>query len=351
MAVTIHLNGKSNSLVHKGSMGIAKSTIPDVCKTPTPGGPVPIPYPVIVSMSSDLKKGTKKIKVDGGKSAAIKGSEFSRCTGDEPGTIGGIKSSTNMKEATWILYSFDVKLEGKNACRLSDKMLMNHGNTACLAGEAQASVSGGGWTEDCILDILCKGDNEDKEVVKKLPRLTIHKRKPKQVHYKKYEGGRWVDGGFTSGGSARGTEVWINENTECEDAAATLFHEVVHTDQPSSMAGSQREYDAYAKTEAWRIKKALPSHDLSFRKTINGKEVPDMTNIKKYVDKAYAYNPPTPLGGGTPPPRVLGLATNGKDVRLSDGTTRVPKPDDAYRLPDTGGQVVKTIDPDKWKCP
>ncbi len=109
-----------------------ESTIPDVCKTPTPGGPVSIPYPVIVSMSSDLKKGSKKVKFDGGNSAAVKGSEFSRCTGDEPGTVGGVKSSTNMKEATWILYSFDVKIEGKNACRLSDKMMMNHGNTGCL---------------------------------------------------------------------------------------------------------------------------------------------------------------------------------------------------------------------------
>lgn len=45
-----------------------------------------------------------------------------------------------MKEATWILYSFDVKMEGKNACRLSDKMMMNHGNTACLAGEVQPPV-------------------------------------------------------------------------------------------------------------------------------------------------------------------------------------------------------------------
>jgi len=158
MAVTIHVNGKSNSLVHKGSMGIAKSTIPDVCKTPTPSGPVPIPYPVIVSMSSDLVKGTKKVKVDGRKSAAVKGSEFSRCTGDEPGTVGGIKSSTNMKEATWILYSFDVKLEGKNACRLSDKMLMNHGNTACLAGLDQAPVSGEKLTE------LIKKCDESKKV-------------------------------------------------------------------------------------------------------------------------------------------------------------------------------------------
>ena len=46
-----------------------------------------------------------------------------------------------MKEATWLLYSFDVKLDGKNACRLSDKMMMNHGNAACLGGEMQAAVA------------------------------------------------------------------------------------------------------------------------------------------------------------------------------------------------------------------
>jgi hypothetical protein len=144
MAVTIHVNGTSNSLVHKGSNGIAKNTMPDVCKTPSPGGPVPVPYPVIISISSDLDKGTKTIKVDSGNMAAVKGSEFSRCTGDEPGTAGGVKSSTNMKEATWLLYSFDVKLEGKNACRLTDKMLMNHGNTVCLAGVTQQPVPGEG---------------------------------------------------------------------------------------------------------------------------------------------------------------------------------------------------------------
>ncbi|MEA3546615.1 MAG: DUF4150 domain-containing protein [Thermodesulfobacteriota bacterium] len=129
-------------------MGIAKSTLPDVCKTPSPGGPVPIPYPVIVSMSSDLKKGTKTVKVDGKKMAAIKGAEFSRCMGDEPGTAGGVKSSTNMKEATWLLYSFDVKLDGKNACRLTDKMMMNHQNTACLAGIQQIPVIPGGLTAE-----------------------------------------------------------------------------------------------------------------------------------------------------------------------------------------------------------
>jgi 3-oxoacyl-[acyl-carrier-protein] synthase I len=71
-------------------------------KTPSPGGPVPVPYPVIVSLSSQLVKGTTTVKVDGGNMAAVKGSEFSMCNGDEAGTAGGVKSSTFMKEATWI---------------------------------------------------------------------------------------------------------------------------------------------------------------------------------------------------------------------------------------------------------
>jgi uncharacterized Zn-binding protein involved in type VI secretion len=105
-------------------------------------------------MANSLKKGTKKVKVDGGNPAAIKGSEYSRCNGDEPGTAGGVKSSTNMKEATWLLYSFDVKIEGKNACRLSDKMMMNHGNTACLGGTIHAPVPVLGGCEQSDLDKL-----------------------------------------------------------------------------------------------------------------------------------------------------------------------------------------------------
>ena len=129
MATTINVNGLT--LVHRGSDGTAIATLPDVCKTPSPGGPVPLPYPN-VARSTDLAKGTKTVKVDGANMAAIAGSELRRSTGDEAGTAGGVKSSTNMKEATWLTYSLDVKLEGKGACRLTDKLLMNHGNTLCL---------------------------------------------------------------------------------------------------------------------------------------------------------------------------------------------------------------------------
>ncbi len=138
MPVTVNVNNLS--LAHKGSNGVSNATLPDVCKTPSPGGPVPIPYPNI-SMSNTLAKGTKTVKVDGGMMAAIKGSEYSMSMGDEPGTAGGVVSSTFKKESTWITYSFDVKMDGANACRLTDKKFQNHQNTVDMAGDVQPPLT------------------------------------------------------------------------------------------------------------------------------------------------------------------------------------------------------------------
>ncbi|HYO68839.1 MAG TPA: DUF4150 domain-containing protein [Archangium sp.] len=140
------------------------ATLPNVCKTPSPGGPVPIPYPNF-AQSSTLKNGTKTVTSDGKKSA-IKGSEFSSSNGDEPGTAGGVKSSTNMKEAKWLTYSFDVKLEGKNACRLTDKMTMNHGNTLCMGGLIQPEQLAA--MIKTLEEIACKCQN-DKQPNRNLP--------------------------------------------------------------------------------------------------------------------------------------------------------------------------------------
>lgn len=48
---------------------------PDVCKTPSPGGPIPIPYPNIAK-SSDTAKGGKKVSADG-KPLCLESSNFS----------------------------------------------------------------------------------------------------------------------------------------------------------------------------------------------------------------------------------------------------------------------------------
>ena len=129
MGLTVKVNGTDLGLVHKGSNHFVKNMAPDVCKTPSPGGPVPIPYPVIISKASDLNNGTTTVKADGGNMIGVKGCEYASCNGDEAGTAGGVVSSTNMKEAKFILFSFDVKIDGKNACRYDDLMTLNHQNT------------------------------------------------------------------------------------------------------------------------------------------------------------------------------------------------------------------------------
>ena len=152
MPVTIRVNGTNLSLAHKMAGGLSTATIPDVCKTPSPGGPVPVPYPNIAQIIT-LASGTTTVKTDK-IMAANKGSKFSLSNGDNAGTVGGVKSNVFMKEATWILYSFDVKMDGKNACRLTDKMFHNSENSANLSGYVGPVVLEGESQE--IADELCK---------------------------------------------------------------------------------------------------------------------------------------------------------------------------------------------------
>ena len=139
MGVTVNINGLS--LCHRGSNGITVATAPDVCNTPPV--PTPIPYPNI-AFSSDLSGGTTTVFADGGNSAAIQSSIFSKSTGDEPGTGGGVVSGTFTKDASWLTFSADVFFEGESVCRLTDKMLHNHGNTVNCSGEMQAPLAAAG---------------------------------------------------------------------------------------------------------------------------------------------------------------------------------------------------------------
>jgi uncharacterized Zn-binding protein involved in type VI secretion len=125
MAATVNVNKRT--VVHASSNGLA-SFFPDVCKTPAPPAPpVPIPYPNI-AQSSDTAQGSKQVKMDGNP-VMVKGANFSTSTGDEAGSIGGMVSNTTKGKAEFVNYSFDVKIEGKNACRLGDMMLGNKGGT------------------------------------------------------------------------------------------------------------------------------------------------------------------------------------------------------------------------------
>jgi len=115
----------SRGIAHKGSGGMS-IVFPDVCKTPSPAGPIPIPYPNI-GKSSDTTDGPKKVKTDG-QMPMVKGAKYSMSTGDEAGSAGGVLSSTTKGECEFLLYSFDMKFEGKNVCRMGAPLWHNKKN-------------------------------------------------------------------------------------------------------------------------------------------------------------------------------------------------------------------------------
>ena len=123
MGTTVFANGRG--IVHKDSGGMS-IVFPDVCKTQCGPPVIPIPYPNI-GKATDTSKGTKKVKVDK-QMAMVKGAKYSKSTGDEPGSLKGIVSSTVSDECEFMMYSFDVKMEGKNACRLGDPLFHNKKN-------------------------------------------------------------------------------------------------------------------------------------------------------------------------------------------------------------------------------
>lgn len=122
---TVFANGRS--ILHAGDGLQHVAAPPDVCKTPSPGGPVPIPY-VNMAADGDLADGAKQVKIEG-KSVALASSNLGTSTGDEPGTAGGgLVSAKTKGKMTWATASADVKFEGKGVARFMD-VTQHNGNS------------------------------------------------------------------------------------------------------------------------------------------------------------------------------------------------------------------------------
>lgn len=112
--------------VHAASGGVG-TVFPDVCLTPTPVGTIPIPYPN-VAQSSDMNGGqaTKSVKIDGN-AVMLQDTTITTSTGDEAGSSGGVVSGLIKGKAQFVVWSFDVTIEGKGVPRQLDPMVQNMG--------------------------------------------------------------------------------------------------------------------------------------------------------------------------------------------------------------------------------
>ena len=125
---------------------------PDVCKTPTPSGTVPIPYPNTGQLSdatqvSDTSTGMGEVKVGGNYVILANTSNASvipQTTGDEAGSAGGVTSGTIKGKAEFTQGSTTVTIHGKQVVRMGDPTQQNQGNAkgTVLGGVPNVLVGG-----------------------------------------------------------------------------------------------------------------------------------------------------------------------------------------------------------------
>ena len=106
--------------------------MPDVCKTPTPAGPVPIPYPNMGNVAQATKTSTKVKFVN--KEVVLENSEIPMSQGDEAGTAGGVVSGRNMDKIVFKKGSSKVQIEGKGCVYLTAMTGHNGSNANMPAG-------------------------------------------------------------------------------------------------------------------------------------------------------------------------------------------------------------------------
>lgn len=110
-----------NKLVAGALSGhVSVSTGPtDVCKTPSPGGPVPVPYPNAAPAVAVGPGYTTKTLLSGGPLWTKKG-KAAMSSGDQPGVLLGIVSNRVMGMCEVRSASNDVKAEGGALARTLD---------------------------------------------------------------------------------------------------------------------------------------------------------------------------------------------------------------------------------------
>ncbi|MFH1984878.1 MAG: PAAR-like domain-containing protein [Pseudomonadota bacterium] len=101
--------------------------MPDVCQTPSPGGPVPVPYPN-TAMPQMGNPATTKVMING-MPALTKASKIQPTNGDQGGSAGGgVVSGKMMGPAEFIQGSTKVSLEGNPAVFMGNPTKHNDGN-------------------------------------------------------------------------------------------------------------------------------------------------------------------------------------------------------------------------------
>jgi hypothetical protein len=125
-----HVYANGDEICSQAADGIASTAFPDPCWSPPPpsAGPVVLPYPN-TAFARDLANGSVTVFICGTPVAKKDVSYLSTSTGNEPATfsLGMGKASQTIKGKCYFTeWSSDVKFEGLNVDRHTDRVTHNH---------------------------------------------------------------------------------------------------------------------------------------------------------------------------------------------------------------------------------
>lgn len=105
--------------------GAMANAMPDVCKTPTPAGPIPTPYPNIATSNMADPGGIVQKVLVFNMPALNMATKILLSNGDQGGVAGGVVSNKIMGETQFTLGSLKVMVGGKPAVRLGAMTAQN----------------------------------------------------------------------------------------------------------------------------------------------------------------------------------------------------------------------------------
>lgn len=101
------------------------SATPDVCKVPTPGGPVPTPFPNLGTTQLAAPGGLVRKVLVANMPALNLMSKITLTNGDQAGSIGGVVSNRIMGQVQFLQGSSKVMVGGKPALRVGAPTAQN----------------------------------------------------------------------------------------------------------------------------------------------------------------------------------------------------------------------------------
>ncbi len=203
------------------------------------------------------------------------------------------------------------------------------------------------WTEACVRSILCPWSPHTVDVLR--ARITLKSFDNISWADEEWDGAAWIPAPFPGGGYNTGTEIGVL-NSSCEEMTETLYHEVLHAEQPTSHKTTrEREVYAYRIGEEFSIALGLGGRQ-SLRSTdAQGRQFADPAKVGAFVASAYPSVPAGPTSD-----EIIGKAAAAGHVRVQrpDGTIYTRAAAVGEKVPGPISLVNEVTHPTAgWTCP